>query len=252
MEPDDLADDLADPPDLRMRLARWVRPSPAEVLGLAMLLLGSVALSLMLWWQATARPGPAELVWDGADPTASTTDPWAAPSPEELAVPAPGGPLAGGAHGSVEVAVREDAEVIVHVSGAVARPGLVTLPAGSRVADALEAVGGGDAGAQLHLVNLARPLVDGEQLHVPREGEGPPPESTLPADAADVGSGPVDLNRASHASLETLPGIGPARAAEIVRHRERHGPFRVPGDLRDVPGIGEATFQRLAELVTVG
>jgi competence protein ComEA len=148
-------------------------------------------------------------------------------------------------------------EVTVHVTGAIVTPGVVTLRAGARVADAVDAAGGLGADAELARINLARPLADGEHVHVPRVGEEPlstPPSTGAPPDqpGAMDAAGRLDLNRATAEELQSLPGIGPSRSAAIVRHREEHGPFRVPGDLRAVPGIGEATFQGLADLVVVG
>jgi len=138
---------------------------------------------------------------------------------------------------------------VVHVSGAVRDPGLVTLPVGSRVADAIDASGGAMPDGRLDRLNLARLVDDGERIHVPRVGEdAPPPEQ--PASRGVLPDGRIDLNAASLAELETLPGVGPARAQAIIAEREAR-PFRVPGDLRRVPGIGEATFQRLAPLVAV-
>jgi competence protein ComEA len=142
----------------------------------------------------------------------------------------------------------EPASLTVHVTGAVADPGLVVVDDGARVADAIELAGGAADDAELHRLNLARPLHDGEQVHVPRDGEDLPAGAT--GDATGGAGGPIDINRADAATLETLPGIGPARAQAIIEHRETHGPFAEPGDLREVPGIGEATFQRLADDVT--
>lgn len=141
-------------------------------------------------------------------------------------------------------------EVVVHVTGAVARPGLVTLPAGARVADAIAAAGGTIEGAAPDLINLARAIVDGEQIHVPREGEdvSQVPTATVGGVLAD---GRVELNRATALDLQTLPGVGPVLAARIIAHRDANGPFTSPGDLRQVSGIGEKTFQSMAELVTV-
>lgn len=128
--------------------------------------------------------------------------------------------------------------VTVHVAGAVARPGLVVLPGGSRVADAVVAAGGALPAADLGAINLAAPLRDGDRIEVPLPGA---------ASGSTAGSGPggVDLNRATAAELEALPGVGPVLAARIVAWREEHGPFTAVEDLLDVPGIGEA---KLAEL----
>lgn len=152
------------------------------------------------------------------------------------------------------------APVVVHVAGLVRNPGVLELPAGSRVADAVEAAGGALPEAWLDAVNLARPVGDGEQLLIPpRPPPGEPQVPPVPAEGPASGAagggvrpdGKVDLNRASAEELETLPGIGPVMAARIVEHRSANGPFTEVGQLREVPGIGEKTFQTLAPLVTV-
>ncbi|MDQ4129519.1 MAG: ComEA family DNA-binding protein, partial [Actinomycetota bacterium] len=131
----------------------------------------------------------------------------------------------------------------------------VRVPKGARVADALEAAGGAVPDAALDALNLARPLADGDQVLVPLPGATPP---TVPAAAATTAGngarrpdGRLDLNRASADELEELPGIGEVLAARIVSWREEHGPFTSVGQLRDVPGIGERTFQNLADLLSV-
>ncbi|MGC5616523.1 ComEA family DNA-binding protein [Georgenia sp. Z1491] len=165
-------------------------------------------------------------------------------------------------------------DVVVHVAGAVARPGVVSLAPGSRVGDAVDAVGGARAEADLMSVNLARPLVDGEQVYVPVEGEEPrePPAGAQgappgagdssgatggdatggagPVGAAD-GAQPIDLNTAGPGELETLPGIGPALAGRIVAHREQVGAFVSVEELQDVSGIGPVLMDQLRDLVTV-
>lgn len=132
--------------------------------------------------------------------------------------------------------------VMVHVAGAVASPGLYELEAGARVADAVEAAGGPAADAELAAVNLAREVVDGEQVLVPRAGE-------LAIGAA--GSGLVSLNNATAAQLEELPGIGPVLAERIVKDREVNGPFRSVEDLDRVSGVGPAILANVREHVTV-
>ena len=137
--------------------------------------------------------------------------------------------------------------LVVHVVGRVARPGVVTLAAGARVADAVEAAGGLRRDADVTHVNLARPVADGEQILVPRRGEDPP----APSPGTSAAPGRVDLNVADVATLDALPGIGPVLAQRIVDHREQHGPFPDVASLSDVPGIGPALERRLADLVTV-
>jgi competence protein ComEA len=144
--------------------------------------------------------------------------------------------------------------VVVAVAGAVRRPGLVTLPAGSRVDDAVRAAGGVRPGGRLGLLNLARRLVDGEQVVV---GASVPDPSTAagvaaaPAPDGAASAAPLDLNTATAAQLDALPGIGPVLAQRIVDHRTRNGPFRSVDDLRQVSGIGDAKFATLRSAVTV-
>jgi competence protein ComEA len=139
--------------------------------------------------------------------------------------------------------------IVVSVVGRVARPGLVTLRDGARVADALEATGGPARGVRLGGLNLARRLTDGEQIYV---GVPTPPNAESPAGASgsgEPGEGPVDLNSASLTSLDTLPGVGPVTAQRIVEWRSTHGRFDSVDQLQDVDGIGPTRFARLKDLV---
>ncbi|MGE3285650.1 MAG: helix-hairpin-helix domain-containing protein [Pseudonocardia sp.] len=141
--------------------------------------------------------------------------------------------------------------IVVSVTGKVATPGLVTLPDGSRVADAVTAAGGVLAGVDLTGVNLARRLADGEQVVVGAAAPaGGVPGSAVP-EGAGSGPGPIDLNLATAAQLDTLPGVGPVTAERIVEWRTRNGPFRRVEQLREVDGIGERRFAQLRALVTV-
>ncbi|HYN92893.1 MAG TPA: ComEA family DNA-binding protein, partial [Pilimelia sp.] len=145
-------------------------------------------------------------------------------------------------------------DLVVAVTGKVHRPGLVRLPPGARVADAVEAAGGLRAGADVQFLNLARKVSDGELIAV---GVTPPPGVALPggaAPAARTAGGPpgkVNLNTATLAELDALPGVGPVLAQRILDHRARDGAYRAVSDLREVDGIGEARFEQLRDLVTV-
>lgn len=137
-------------------------------------------------------------------------------------------------------------QVVVHVSGAVASPGVVTLPQGARVHEAVEACGGMTGDADQSSVNLARALVDGEQVHVARAEEAPAGHR---ADESFVGSQAtcIDLNTASALELEELDGVGPALAGRIVAHREANGPFTALADLDAVSGVGPVLLARIGE-----
>ncbi|WP_448613544.1 ComEA family DNA-binding protein [Modestobacter sp. URMC 112] len=139
------------------------------------------------------------------------------------------------------------AVLVVSVVGQVARPGLVTLPVGSRVADALTAAGGLLPEADPAAVNAAALLTDGQQVAVgvPGAPAGAPPGT------GGAGTGLLDLNAATVADLDALPGIGPVLAQRIVDHRATQGPFTSVEQLDDVSGIGPAIYAELAELVTV-
>jgi competence protein ComEA len=139
----------------------------------------------------------------------------------------------------------------VHVAGAVRRPGVVQLRAGARVADAVAAAGGPARSAELASVNLARPVVDGEQLVVLARGQGPAVAAPPAAGGAAASTAPIDLNSATLEQLDTLPGVGPVLAQRILDWRAEHGRFGSTDELREVSGIGEATFADIKPLVRV-
>lgn len=201
----------------------------------------TVALALTAWWavRGSAEPVP---VAPARTEVASTT----APSPTSPAA----SPAASSAAPS---AAASAGTVMVHVAGRVRRPGVVTLPSGSRVIEALRRAGGARRGVDLSGVNLARILTDGEQILV---GAGPRP-GAAPSTAADLGAGgapaagTVNVNTADATALESLPGIGPVTAEKIVAWRTEHGAFTSLDELLEVDGIGPKTLADLAPQATL-
>ncbi len=161
-----------------------------------------------------------------------------------------------GAHtvpaGGLEVEPEAPRELVVHVVGAVRRPGLYRLPHGARIADAVERAGGATRRADVSLVNLAAQISDGSQVVVPRRVPVAPAAATGAGggEAAGAGSpaGPVHLNTATVDELDELPGIGPVTAQKIIDYREQHGAFSSVDDLDAIPGIGPARLEQLREL----
>ncbi len=165
------------------------------------------------------------------------------------------------------------ATLVVHVDGAVVAPGVYALPPGARANDAVSAAGGLAEDADTSSINLAVPLVDGDKVHVPRAGEsvaatgGGPAGTGTSAGSSSGGasgvagtgasgaskgtSGLVNINTATTADLQTLPGVGEATAAAIVQEREKNGPFASKEDLMRVSGIGEKKYAKLEALICV-
>jgi competence protein ComEA len=139
--------------------------------------------------------------------------------------------------------------LVVSVVGLVARPGLVTLPTGARVADAVAAAGGLKPDADPASVNMAALVSDGQQIAVGVPGAAP--DAGGSAAAGSGVTGPVNLNTATAEQLDALPGIGPVLAQRIVDYRTQQGRFTTVDQLDDVPGIGPALYARLAGSVTV-
>lgn len=204
----------------------------------------------------------------GAEDSADAEDPAEAGDPDGEPDAARSGNTAPAGADDVDSADSGAAgPVTVHVSGAVTEPGVIELPAGSRVDDAVEAAGGLTQEADLAAVNLARLLVDGEQIHIPEPGETPPVPAPGPgggedsggagasSDGSPAGAGqgdaPIDINTATAAQLEELPGVGPAIAERIIEHRELNGPFASVDDLQEVSGIGPATLEKMRDRATV-
>jgi len=231
---DDVVPDRIERPVPLGRLRPWV-----EWFGPVRLTAAVVAIVAIVaggWWllRAPSPPTEAGLPFASAGPTTTVA----------------GGTAGVAAPVTTSTAVRSP--VVVHVAGAVARPGVYELAAGARVQAALDAAGGPAPGADAGALNLAAPLGDGERVYVPTVGETVPPAPPVAASGPGTTvAGPIDLNRASAGDLDELPGIGPTTAAAIVAHRDQHGPFASVEDLEAVRGIGPAKLEALRGLVAV-
>ena len=206
--------------------------------------MAAVGLGLLAWWSVRAAD-PGDLV-----PARSFTD--GAPTTPASSLPSPStaSPVSAGA-GAVSSGPSAD-EVVVDVAGKVRRPGIVSLPAGSRVVDAIDEAGGARRGVSLTGLNLARLLVDGEQVLVGVGAvPGVAPEAAASGGVASPGTPMVNLNTADADQLDTLPGVGPVTAAAILQWRAEHGAFSAVEELLEVSGIGEATLADLAPFVTL-
>ncbi len=150
--------------------------------------------------------------------------------------------------------VPTEKPIVVQISGAVPRPGVYALAQGSRVQDAISAAGGFLAEAEKTGINLARALEDGEQVDIPyMEGASPVIlEGPAATEAPLVSTELININFASQAELESLPGIGPTTAKKIIDYREQNGPFLTAEDIINVSGIGPGTYERIKDLITVG
>ncbi|MFI8911646.1 helix-hairpin-helix domain-containing protein [Streptomyces sp. NPDC053513] len=233
---------------LRDRTPVWMQTrcglEPRALAALTVVLLVAAGLAGAYFWTGRPEPVRAPALVHAAAPVAAVPAPRSGPG----AASGPGpGPVRGtGAAG---------ARVVVDVGGKVRRPGVLTLPAGSRVADALRAAGGAEPGADLTGVNRARVLFDGEQILVGLPGT--PVTGSGPNGSTSGGSGPgggvpgapLSLNTATAEQLDGLPGVGPVLARHIVDHRTEHGGFRSVAELREVNGIGERRFADLEPLV---
>lgn len=216
--------------------------SPKFLAGIAVaiaLILGGIHMAMSM------APGSETITVDPPAASQSPT-PVAAQSPQASASPA-------------ATPTRQAGEpVVVHVVGQVREPGVITVPAGSRISDAISKAGGLTPNADAAAVNLAREVADGEQIYIPAQGEEPrmPPPGPSPDSMASEGTqkgteSVININTASAEELDELPGVGPAIAGRIVEYREANGPFASVDALTDVKGIGEATLAELRPRVKV-
>jgi competence protein ComEA len=185
-----------------------------------------VLLSGIGWWQKTSSPERATLV---AKP------------------------------GNAEASHRPPAEIVVYVSGLVSHPGVLKVPAGVRVLDAVNAAGGLLQGADITKINLALPVKDGMQVHIP----GRPPDQQTTATNPDYPATPaaqpaakssqveakININTATATELDKLPGVGPALAGRIVEYRSANGSFKEGADLKNVKGLGAAKYEKLKDKI---
>jgi len=215
------------PPSARLRST----PERSHVR--ALVLIGTVAALVAAGYLWLARPRPEASAAPIA--SASLTEPRPAPA-------------------AVSASPAAGSSVVVHVLGKVKHPGVITLPSGSRVAEAIKAAGGVRPGARTGTLNLARKLVDGEQIPVGVPRPTPPPgEAASPGapGASGAPGTPLDLNTATADQLDALPGVGPVLAQRIVAYRTQHGGFRSVEQLQEVSGIGARRFADLEPMVRV-
>ncbi|MFD1656924.1 helix-hairpin-helix domain-containing protein [Streptomyces caeni] len=242
-------------PAVRERMPLWLQSrcglERKSVAALSVLLVVAAVLAAQHFWAGRTRQVRAPEVVRAAAPYGA---PGAKRGERSVEPGAPAGPQPGDGPGTGPGAgPGTGAAVVVDVSGKVRRPGLLRLPAGSRVADALRAAGGVRPGTDTDALNRARLLVDGEQIVVggpaPVTGGNPVGPVTGGSVAGAVPATPVSLSAATVDQLDALPGVGPVLARHIVDYRARHGGFRSVDELRDVNGIGERRFADLRNLV---
>jgi len=149
---------------------------------------------------------------------------------------------------AADAAATPHSKIVVHVVGAVRRPGLYAIRDGARIADAVRRAGGTTGKANLEAINLAAPVEDGLQVVVPRR-QPPVADGAGGATGDTPAAGPVHLNTASLEQLDTLPGVGPVTAQKILDWRQTHGAFTSVEDLDAIPGIGPARLGQLRDLV---
>ena len=245
--------------------ARW-HPGHAAVLGVVVVTLLAVAvLGLRVAWARSENDGTVLAPGGGSRAGPTGVSAGAVPVGVPAGASGAGSPAPVGATPSAGASATPGGAasgvVVVHVVGEVRRPGVQRMPVGSRVQDAVEAAGGPTGDADLARVNLARVVVDGEQVRVPAPGDPDPPVGAMTGGAATGGPGTgggttgspglVSVNTADLAGLDTLPGVGPVLAQRILDWRTQHGRFTSVEELGEVSGIGEKVLAQLRPLVTL-
>ena len=234
------------------RRRRWhLSVRLAVVAGAAIAVLGAgVAARATLAIPAVTAPDAAVVPLGSAVPGPTADGSTRRPTPTRPTTVGAAGADPTGVSSAATGQLDQAGLVVVHVVGQVKAPGIVELPAGSRVSDAVAAAGA-TAAADLAALNLARVVVDGEQIMVPAPGETVPGPSRRASAAGSGSAPPVDLNSADAAALDALPGIGPVLAQRVLDWRTAHGRFTDVAELGEVPGIGDALLAKLRDLVRV-
>jgi competence protein ComEA len=201
------------------RISEAARASRSEIALIVLLGIAVVGAGLVVIVRSSDPPAPP------VERVAATPEPEASPSPA--------------------------GQVVVHVSGQVTTPGVYELPVGSRVQDAIGAAGGALGEADANALNLAAVLADGQKITVPKPGEAVPEAGD--GTSADPGGTPakVNLNHATQAQLEELPGVGPVLAQRILTHRQTKGRFTSPRQLLEVSGFGPKKYESVKDQITV-
>lgn len=229
-----------------------VAPSRLAVIG-ALILVTAAALVFggrVLWARAAAEPHPIGSAGSASSTQSATASAASGPSARQ------------GFRSTATPSSTAPTTLVVQVVGQVRKPGVVHVKSGSRVEDAVSAAGGALPGADLSAINLARVVVDGEQIQVPKPGQQPTPppaggvggggSAAAGAPAGSSTASVVNLNTADEAALEALPGVGPVMAQRILQWRADNGRFSTVDELGEVSGIGDKTLAQLLPLVTVG
>lgn len=221
---------------------------PAQIAVVAVVV--AVGMALTAWWLIRANGHEIESLPVSTSSTSPTPGAGAGTTPRATVAPAAAGEPDGTA-ASETAPAADGPEVVVDVAGKVRRPGIVVLPPGSRVVDAVDQAGGPRRGVSLTALNLARPLVDGEQILVGIKPVTGLVASAVASPGASAAGGLVNINTADSVQLEELPEVGPVTAGAIIAWRTENGGFTAVEELLDVDGIGEVTLAKIAPHVTL-